>query len=109
MDLTDFFMVIRNGSKYTDNTPSYSEEGYQFVGNQVVFLNRRDLKVAGTRDDIYDFKKTIIDPTNAEKLIVLNVYNATSTTYEVFEFVYGNFASAKPITVPATPPYITFS
>lgn len=76
MDLSDAFMVVRNGSKH-DHDPSAPcfEQAYQFVGNRAIQLNKRPLN---NNAEWYDFRKTRIDFANSDKLVVLNLYNISA-------------------------------
>lgn len=42
MDLSDAFMIVRNGSQHSqDPVAPCFEQAYQFVGNQIIQLNKR--------------------------------------------------------------------
>lgn len=106
MDLSDAFMVVRNASKHAGNTAATCvEEAYQFVGSQVIKLNTR---ILDTDKEYFDFKKTRIDFGNSDKLVVLNMYNTSTSVYALDEFNYGNVASNRQVVVPPTPSYASF-
>lgn len=59
----DYFLAVRNGSKFNSSNPSKVpvEEGYQYVGNQIVFIRDRSLLNSTNNTELLGFAKLTID------------------------------------------------
>ena len=78
------------------------EEGYQFVGNQIVYFNSRPLTDS---IEYTTWSRVVVDLTYDSTLFALNVYS-TATGYQVYQSEFGNYAATQRIVPTVKPAFI---
>lgn len=80
-DFSDYYLIVRNSTNPQQSNPQLNltgqvvEEAYQFVNNQIVFFRSRNLS---TSQDLYDFRRIIVDQFYTNQLVVIDVFNSSS-------------------------------
>lgn len=86
IDFNDYYLVARNASNLRFQ-PSWTpvEAGFQFVGNQVILLRKRNL----TGRELTDWQIIYVYTFFVNELVVIGFSNITSA-FEVDDFNYGS-------------------
>ena len=122
LDFNDFFLVVRNGTNTVMTDPATIaasnpvEQGWQVMGSNFTLIRQRSLALdtnvyapSPVTRELANFLRTFVDPSVVDKLIVLNIYAKTPSTYDLVEFDYGNILSNNQVVKPLTPSYISFT
>ena len=107
VDMSEEFLVLKNVTAFNASNPApVIEVVYQMVGNRLVFLRMRQVT---NMTQIATFLLTNVDLTATFSCYIFNVYILPNTSsYQVFQFAYGNLASTYRILEPQPTPYISF-
>lgn len=80
------------------------EEAYQFIGNQIVFFNSRQLNDSR---ELVDWTRVAVDLYFSSTMVVLDIYRVANG-YQVDQVEYGNYAATKKVIPPEKPAFIQF-
>lgn len=58
--------------------------------------------------EFVSFLKTFIDPSTTTRCLIIDVYMASPTTYQLVEWDYGNIRSNNRVVIPPPPSYVSF-
>lgn len=75
VDLSDYFLAVRNASHLQTNASATAvEEVYQFIGNKIVYFDRRVLNTSMDTDP-GSHVRIYVDRYFTNSMVVLNVYS----------------------------------
>jgi hypothetical protein len=109
-DFSDYFLAVRNASGLSRNASATAvEEVYQFIGNKIVYFDKRVLNTS-LETDPGSFVQMYVDRYYTNSLVLLDIYNkADGTGSLIYEVQYGNYADRTRIVPAAVSPFIKFA